>query len=69
MSAVDPKRTFPSPQLRGYTNIIPPARKTKREMEMSKNGNKIALVGGWLCSHDRDRRRNTHRLHTARRAF
>jgi hypothetical protein len=30
----------------GYTNIIPPARKTKRGMKMSKNGNKIAVVGG-----------------------
>ena len=36
MSANDPKRTFPSPQLSGYTNIIPPARKTKSGMEMSK---------------------------------
>lgn len=32
--------------LGGYTNIIPPARKTKRGMKMSKNGNKIAVVGG-----------------------
>jgi hypothetical protein len=36
LSAFDPKRTFPSLQLSGYTNIIPPARKTKRGMEMSK---------------------------------
>jgi hypothetical protein len=36
MSASDPKRTFPSPQLSGYANIIQPARKTKRRMEMSK---------------------------------
>ena len=36
MSATDPKRTFPSPQLSGYTNIVPPARKTKSGMEMSK---------------------------------
>jgi catalase len=44
--ANDPKQTFPSLLLSGYTNIIPPARKTKRGMEMSKNGNKIAVVGG-----------------------
>mgnify|MGYP007095361307 CR=1 FL=1 len=36
MSDTDPKRTFPSPPLSGYTNVIPPARKTKSEMEMSK---------------------------------
>jgi len=36
MSANDPKQTFPSPQLSGYTNVIPPARKTKNGMEMSK---------------------------------
>jgi hypothetical protein len=36
MSANDPKQTFPSPQLSGYTNIIPPARKTKSGTEMSK---------------------------------
>ena len=36
MSAYDPKPTFPSPQLSGYTNIIPPARKIKSGMEMSK---------------------------------
>jgi hypothetical protein len=34
--AAGPKRTFPSPQLSGYANIIQPARKTKRRMEMSK---------------------------------
>jgi len=38
-------RIFPSPLLSGYTNIIPPTRKTKRGVSMSKNGNKIAVVG------------------------
>ena len=56
----------------GYTNIIPPARKTKRGMKMSKNGNKIAVVGGasriGCAAMTVDHRRNTHRLH-ARRAF
>jgi hypothetical protein len=40
-------RTFPSSLLSGYiNNIIPPARKPKRGMEMSKNGNKIPMRGG-----------------------
>jgi len=36
MPADDPKRIFPSPQLSDYANIIQPARKTKRKIEMSK---------------------------------
>jgi hypothetical protein len=30
------KRPFPSPQVSGYTNIIPPARKDEEGMEMGK---------------------------------
>jgi hypothetical protein len=45
MSAIGPERTFPSPQLSGYANIIQPARKTKRGMELSKR-----FVGSTISS-------------------
>jgi hypothetical protein len=41
------KRTFSSPQLSGYTNITPPARKAKRRMELSKSGG--STVSSLIC--------------------
>ena len=48
MSAGNPKWTFPSSQLSGYTNIVPRARKTKRGMEMSKRCGGLT-VSSFIC--------------------
>lgn len=42
------KPTIPSPQISGCANIIQPARKTKRKMEMSK-GFDGSAVSSFIC--------------------